>query len=243
MNVPIQAVGSLDSYKLRARVWPVLLVVLPCTLAAVAWFPEAANWWTAFSGLLIASGIPALVAQLGRDRGVRKEKNLFDRWGGAPTTVLLRHRGGGNRILRSRYHANLGQLVPDVILPTAEEEVADPAMADEIYEACIAYLRGKTRDRKAFPLVFDENCSYGFRRNLWALKPIGIASTSVAIISLGVLIAYHLLESGRVPLLPAVVMIGNLGFLLLWCIWITPGWVKIAADGYAERLLESSDIL
>ena len=42
-------------------------------------------------------------------------------------------------------------------------------------------LREATRDTSRFPLVFAENANYGFRRNLWGLRPIG---TGVAVVLL-----------------------------------------------------------
>ena len=110
-----------------------------------------------------------------RDAGKAKEPGLFTRWGGAPATRLLRHRSSANRVLLRRRHHKLRGLLPDVHIPTVEEEVADPARADETYEACVQFLRDSTRPREQFPMVFQANCEYGFRRNFWGMKPLGVA--------------------------------------------------------------------
>ena len=36
-----------------------------------------------------------------------------------------------------------------------------------------------------FPLVYEENCNYGFRRNMFGLRPIGIAVSVIAAVALG----------------------------------------------------------
>ncbi len=43
-----------------------------------------------------------------------------------------------------------------------------------VYDSATAYLRDTTRDRGRFPLVFQAMYDYGFRRNLWGLKPWGL---------------------------------------------------------------------
>ena len=88
-------------------------------------------------------------------------------------------------------------------LPTQQEEEACPAWADTKYEEAVTALREATRDTSRFPLVFAENANYGFRRNLWGLRPIG---TTIAVLL--VLTCWTLLllppphPAGRRPLAP-----------------------------------------
>ena len=111
--------------------------------------------------------IHALLTQLGRDAGKNKEKGLWDSWGGKPTTQLLRHRDHQlDPNTKSRYHAKLAAIVPGIRMPSPEEEAQDPQAADHVYDSCVKYLIQKTRDHKQFPLLFHENVSYGFRRDL-----------------------------------------------------------------------------
>jgi hypothetical protein len=185
-----------------------------------------------------------LLAQVGRDAGKRKESRLFASWDGKPTTRLLRHRDSLNRPLLARRHAKLGALLGTTI-PTAMEEAADLRAADEVYEACTAFLRDKTRDRQQFDLIFDENCSYGFRRNLWGMKPLGI---TVAFLALGAIVVLLLIDPpgarvGHRIGTVAVAGVMNLLLLLGWLFVFTPGWVRVPADAYAERLLEACERL
>jgi hypothetical protein len=79
-----------------------------------------------------------------------------------------------------RYRAFLKGQLPHLALPTAEEERADPEGADRAYESVTAWLRTQTRDTKTFSILFRENISYGFRRNLWGLKPLGVTIALLA---------------------------------------------------------------
>ena len=191
--------------------------------------------------MLVFCGGMYLLAQLGRDMGKRKEPGLWKSWGGAPTTRKLRHRDAPNKVTLARQHEKLAKLVPGTKIPTAEDERTNPAHADQVYESCVAILRDKTRDKQKFPLVFEENCNYGFRRNLWGMKPLGLTLAVIGTIVVAILISNRLWL--QVPVTPLIVLFGlaNVAALLLWLFWITPKWVLIPADAYAERLLETID--
>ena len=135
-----------DLYTFRARIQPALAVALPLGFLMFALLPGHHFFVTAFFGLLGAAGGTAVLAQVGRDRGSRKQDELWESWGGAPTTRLLRHRH-----------------IP-----------GDPESADARYREVTLALQGATRDRSRFELVFAENVNYGFRRNMWGLKPWGL---------------------------------------------------------------------
>jgi len=155
-----------DAYTARARLLPALIVALPLGIATLAWFPNGVLGWGAIWALIVWSGGTVLLAEVGRDAGKRKEPALFASWGGTPTTRLLRHRDAANRPLLARRHDQLAALT-GIPKPTAAREAAAPAAADQVYDAWTRVLRDRTRDRKKYELVFAENCSYGFRRNLW----------------------------------------------------------------------------
>jgi hypothetical protein len=230
-----------DQYTIRARVIPALWVALPLGLAALSWFPDGVTGSGPLWALLTWSGATVPIGQLGRDAGRRKQPLLFQRWGGPPTTRRLRHSAGGNPVTRERLHKKLSALMRKK-LPTAAEEAADPRRADEIYEACAEVLKGRTRDHKKFSLLFDESCSYGLRRNLWGLKPLGMA---LAVLSLGSIAAVLLLEptARTTATLARVVVPGGITILVLlgWIFVVTPRWVEVPADAYADRLMEAAD--
>lgn len=236
--------SPLDAYTFRARLQPALIAAAPLPIALATAYPGGPDWWTPLWTLLVTSGATALLAELARDRGKRREEALFRRWGGKPTTLRLRHRNAKNAALVQRYHRKLMELRPDLCLPDANEETARPLEADERYDAAAALLREETRDRHRFPLVFEELCSYGFRRNLWGLKPLGLAAVALALSLTGAAFAAHLRGMTEVALPPVLAGIGlHLLLSLVWVFRITPDWPKPAAYSYADALLAAIERL
>jgi hypothetical protein len=232
-----------NTYTRRARLTPALIVVLPLGLAILSWSPDGLKSWTVLWSLFVWAGGTALMAQVARDRGRKKEKDLFDTWGGKPTTRLLRFAGSDNPILVIRRHASLRKALPEIHIPNEAEESADPQHADNVYDTCVRWLLEQTRDQKKFSLLFEENCNYGFRRNLWGMKPMGVV---LCVIGFALGLAAIVIH-GQTHVAVSPISYGGaactLALLAFWIIWCSPGWVKLSADAYAERLLAASDTL
>jgi hypothetical protein len=81
-----------DKFTYHARLLPVLITFVPLGLGLGAWFPGQTVIWKFCGGLFASFGLTALLSQLGRDLGVRKEPSLFQMWGGVPTTRMLSQR-------------------------------------------------------------------------------------------------------------------------------------------------------
>jgi len=232
-----------DPYTIRARLFPALIAALPLGIATLAWFPNGLFGWGPVWVLFAWSGGTFLLSEIGRDAGKRKETKLFALWQGNPTIRLHRHQGVVNPQLLARRHAQLAALT-GIGKPTAKAETADPGAADRIYEAWCNILRDRTRDRKQYPLVFAENTSYGFRRNLWGMQPLGISLTILGLAAVALLPGLD--PSARAtPRIGTVVVTGGINALLLigWVFIIRPKWVQTVAEAYAERLLEASERL
>lgn len=233
-----------DSYTWKARVLPVFVVLLPVGLVASLWFPNFVFVERLVGALAAPFGLAMLLSQIGRDFGYRKQPVLWTRWGGPPTTQQLRHRTeNSNPVLLKRYHDRLSLLRPDLSLPSTAEETHDPAQADHVYAACVQFLISQTRDRTQFPLLFKENVNYGFRRNLWGLKPFGITLTSACLIA-SILHAW-LLRGSAADLSGELLVSVAVSFVLVlfWTLWVTQNWVRIPAEAYAARLLECCEQL
>jgi hypothetical protein len=225
-----------DAYTRKARFYSYLLALFPVFLAVLAWVPEAEKVVGGIVSLGLTCGGAYLLSELGRERGRKLEPALFELWGGKPTTLALRHSGASNPVLLERRHKQI-KTVTGLDIPTAAEEQADPRKADQVYDAAVAVLREKTRDRARFPLVFEENRSYGFLRNLWGLRPTGI---TFALGALGASGTRAFLVPGPLTLTCAGVTAGVLGF---WLLQVTPKWVRMAANAYARALLASVEAL
>jgi hypothetical protein len=231
-----------DRYTYRARLLPSLLTFLPLAFAATVWFPGQETTWKVLGLIIVSSGLATLLSHFGRDLGKRKETELFQKWGGVPTTRMLSHRFTRiDAVTLGRYHTKLRTLLPELQIPELGDERTNFSHASEVYGSCTTFLREKTRDQKAFPLVFAENINYGFRRNLYGWKPIGLIAAALGIVSCALFAGIHLRADQSVLLFAIAGLMVSVMLLLFWLLIIKPDWVRLAADTYAERLIRSLD--
>lgn len=236
--------APLDSYTLRARYFPAVLVVLPLTAALVNLLPPESEKFKVLASIVASAPVVVLLSHFGRDAGKEKQEVLFRKWGGAPAMRMLRHRDTFlNRVTRDRYRKLLVELIPSIELPSARKERASPDAADAVYLACTDFLREQTRDQARFQLLFEENVSYGFRRNLWAMKPAGVFVSILALI----ITLWGLVSSDWTMAKTPFTTFGSIivaTFMTVWWIFrITTSWVETAANAYAERLLGATEEL
>ncbi|MCU1317510.1 MAG: hypothetical protein JWN63_2832, partial [Candidatus Acidoferrum typicum] len=148
---------------------------------------------------------------------------------------------------KTRYHQALTALQGVGNMPTANEENADSIHADNVYRSATKRLIELRRGPK-YELLEYENASYGFRRNLFGLKWIGVAIAAVAAMvtslvwwaSLTKPIDITALEKSIViyPYLP-VLFAADIGYLALLGLMIDRQFVRQGADEYASALLRT----
>lgn len=159
-----------DAYSLRARLFPAIIAAAPA-LAALALLIS----WKSFglTDAIAALGMLVLLwaaADFSRRRGRAIENGLYAEHGGMPSIVMFRRNDTTiDTGSKNNYLTFLAGKV-NAAAPPAEEEIADQAAADAFYGQCGNWLRQKTRDTKKFPILFGENITYGFRRNLLGVK-------------------------------------------------------------------------
>lgn len=234
----------LDTYERKARLYPALIVLAPAALTVVATIPARLSSLESLVAALAGCGGAFLLSQFARDAGERGQKILFQKWGGLPSVAIFRH--GDMRldsITKARYHETLSKLVLGAKAPSADEERFEPGAADEVYTAWSTYLRARTRDKAKYPLLFAENVNYGYRRNIWGLRSLGIliSGSSLAIAASFSFLSYR--HNGSIGVTLAGAVAFALVFLLLWIFRFSPDWVRVPADAYAERLGEAIDTL
>lgn len=233
-----------DTYSLRARLRPALLTLFPVLVTVATLFPITYKTTGAVIGSLAATcGVLVLFAQAARYLGRKKELALYERWGGMPTTVWLRHRDTNlDAMTKKRYYDFLVKKVPKLKLPTIKEEEKNPTDADDRYRSATKWLLEYTRDKKKFPLVFEENVNYGFQRNTLALKPIALVIVGL---SIGGTMLDIYLRSGfdfsRIAQGSFISLGTSLLALIVWLTVVSSNWVKDAANAYTRALLASCD--
>ena len=191
--------------------------------------------------MIVAAGVWLVPAQYVRDRGVAQQHRLWEQWGGAPTTARLRWSGATSATEMTRRHADVARAT-GLALPDEDSERRDPGLADEKYQAAVNLLRESTRG-EAFGLLAKENRNYGFRRNLYGLRSLGLKIATAGLLIAVVLLIISLLTD-HVSLWGASVATGFCFFcLVFWWQTVTPDWVRKAADRYAERLLAGASQL
>ena len=234
-----------DPYDRRARLYPMVLTLLPLALAAAVWVPPEAKIEGAFGSVLVLLAVSSLLAQVARDQGKAREPALFEAWGGRPSDRAISYAGGmfAADTVRRR-HGVLRQCDPSLTFPASdEEERANPDRFKGAFAASTEYLLGRTRDRSQFGLLFQENMNYGYRRNLWGMKPAGIALAVIGLVACIANIVYAVLHDAAIPWVPVVGATGCIALVVFWIFRIKASWVRLAADAYARQLAESCDRL
>ena len=234
-----------DPYDRRARLYPMTIVLLPLGLAASCWVPWDWQLLSAVGGVAVSVGVSALLSQIGRDRGKAKEPDLWRQWGGKPSVVALQYRSGlTNEVTLRRCHAKLKEIDPQLeFAGSKKQELQDVSRFDASYDSGSDLLLSRTRDPAIFRLVFEENVNYGFRRNLWAMKPAGVACCVAGILGSIAHAGYLWAESATVSITAIACLIVSGVLLALWILRIRTTWVKTAAEAFARQLLNACDRL
>jgi hypothetical protein len=171
-----------DSYSLRARLFPAIIAAAPA-LAALALLIS----WKSFglSNLVATLGLLVLlfaIADLSRTRGKAIEGKLYAEHGGMPSITMFRRNDATlNAGSKDRYREFFAEKL-GIAIPTVHEENTDQDAADAFYGQCGNWLRQNTRDTKKFSILFSENVTYGFRRNLLGVKVLALCLNVIIVV-------------------------------------------------------------
>ena len=239
----------LNPYDRTARRYPVLICALPILVSISILGTELnIDIWT-ISGIVLYCGVAVLLTQFARDLGKSLEPTLFELWGGKPSVAMLRHCDTRiDQLTKDRYHDFLQRSVPNLEIPSCEEEKKNPACADETYESANAWLLSKTRDLDRFSLLFRENINYGFRRNLLGLKywAFGFDAIGIVILFIAGFSFLTVMPPMHIRYIPDLYWVSLILIILhaaFFMIIVRKKWVRTAADTFAKQLLAACDTL
>lgn len=186
---------NFDTYSLRARVFPALIAGLP-TLALlfvlVPWNDIGLS-----QAMATAMGFVLLFAfaDVARRQGKLIEARL-----GTGATPELWHRS--NTVIangtKDRYRAYVAKQIK-LPAPTAEDEVAAPQQANDFYISAGNWIREHTRDQRKFAILFAENITYGFRRNLLGLRSVALVFNTLVLLISGAILYVRPPYFARLP--------------------------------------------
>jgi hypothetical protein len=233
----------MDSYDLQARHAPIVFVLLPVIIVALALVPGlgGAKLAAGSIGLILVTALGFVATRLGRAMGYARQDALFASWNGKPTTAMLRFRDNRlNPQTKGIYRERLTHLGMHFPIPTEAEEAANLDAADIKIDAAMGEVRTRAKARGIKP-VHRENINYGAARNAFGLKPFGLGACLVGAIGLGVAI-YFRVKPSIMPLDIVVAMV-IICIAATWLLACTGARVRHHAETYALALFEAIDVV
>jgi hypothetical protein len=189
---------------------------------------------TAALGVITAGAGAYLLSVAVANLGRRLQDGLWQSWGGAPTTQLLRvHSDASNLAQRTIWRSAI-QTVTSLELFTDARELADPSRADELITAAVGQIRHLGQDDR-YPLIAKENAQYGLERNLFGSRWLGRLLSLACLV--GLLISPVVTNQISTTLVIGVVL--EVVLSVLWFIIPSSSRTKDAAFRYSEQLLQA----
>ncbi|OIJ63171.1 hypothetical protein WN71_035590 [Streptomyces mangrovisoli] len=233
----------LDDYERRARLVPGLLAVLPLVVLFAVLGLRQIPAATYVTGTLALAGVgPALIAGAVRHFGKAAERQLWDSWGGPPTTAWLRLDAPSDDEGQRQLWRTAVETVSGVPLLSLRAERRDSAKADNAIKLAVKRVRDRTRDKEKFALLFNENRNYGYERNIYGLRWAARGVSVLSVLALAGYMKWLAPMTGR-PRISAANLFGlaACGFcLVLWFLLPSKKRVRDAADRYADELLHAA---
>lgn len=233
-----------DKYSLNARVKPAFFIILPIVVTAYILIEPLRTLLGSLIGIFVTCGVVNFFANQMSSAGNELQIKLFHKWGGAPSTIILRYSDETlDKYTKERYRAKLNEIIPNFKKITESYEMQHPKDADDYYKSASNFMREYTRDEKKYSLILGENISYGFSRNLLAFK---ITAIVVILISFTISLLFIIFNTEwktdfintlkEIPSSNYVLLGIHLVFFLFWCFLINEKWVKTRGIAYAKRL-------
>jgi hypothetical protein len=221
----------LNPYELKARVAPALIVLFPLFVAAIYAAPSLSGWSIFAAGSLSSIALLYGATYLVRARGNVVEEQLWNNWGGPPSTRFIRYSDqtfAGD--LKSRIRATLIERF-HLYLPSIQDEALDSRHADRLIFDGFRQVRQYLRKHDPNGLWLNHLTEYGFCRNLLACRSLWIFLAAAGTVFSS---AYGA-ASGRGAFNPASVVDGSVLACALYASYLVlPNSVKRIAELYAE---------
>ena len=231
-----QFLSLFDAYNLRVRLSIGLILMAPFIISIYLLVPNASNFPFTFMILIMCFGLCNLLMSISRFLGRRATAKCFPELMPAQQ-MLMPEDMTLDPITKKRYYkfftSNLKGLSFSKEVTTATNSC----------KSAIGWLIAQTRDAEKFPLIKEETINYGFCKNLYGLKSLGICTSSfLTILEVGILAAKYHLQFGYVEYsdLIASAMV-SFAVTIVWIFFVTKEWVIDCGYRYARTLLSACD--
>ena len=225
-----QILNLFDAYNLRVRFSVGLILITPVIISIYLLIPDASNFSFTVIILILCFGLCNLMMSLSRFA------KCFPKLMPAQQ-MLMPNDKTLNPITKKRYHEFLSSKIKN--LTFKNETVATLNSC----KSAVSWLISQTRDSNSFPLIKEETINFGFSKNLYGLKNLGIAiSAFLTILQTTIIIAKVHLKFGFVEytnLIPSTLI--SFLFTVIWIFFINKEWVKNSGFKYAKTLLSACD--
>lgn len=235
VDKPDGGLSLLSAYDRRARFVPGALAIVPVVATAAALGFKDSPVVGAVVAFLSLGGGAYLLAWVVASMGQSAEQKLLTKWGGWPTTQLLRLRAPAvNPVQRDLWRAAITAVTGISLLDEAAEQ-KDPATADHTIDAAVGLVLPFGHG-SGDEVVFAHNIGYGLQRNLFAVRWVGRVIATTCAAGLGAALGFP--HSFSRP----VVVVGLAIAAVVACIWfVLPSADRTRNAGvrYATQLLNA----
>lgn len=225
-----------DRYDLRVRMSVGIIVLSPILISLYLLIPEVRSISFTAMILIISFGMCNLIIAQSRYYGRNASTKCFNQSKPAQRMLLPSDQTPDSQT-KERYHSFFSSKIKGV---TFEKDTQD---IDAMCNTAISWLISQTRDSSKFPLIKEELINYGFAKNLYGMKSIGIIiSVALILIEITALGIQHHTNLNIAPTRNlAVSIIISFCYLLMWILVVKKEWVIECGEKYARSLLSACD--
>lgn len=231
-----------DAYTLKARLFPALVAGFPSISVPLVFI----SWSSlSLSNIIVATTSIIMFfafSEAARRSGLRIEKKL-----GTRSTPELWHRSNSeiSNISKDNYRnfvsSKIGYPAPNEVT-----EIENPKVANDFYLSAANWLRGQTKDTKKFSILFSDNISYGYWRNLLGLKPMALALNAIITAACGLCLYYSPTYLDKIPhatetLIGVLIIVAFHTSYMLFA--VSRRTVREASTSYGRQLILSCETL
>ncbi len=225
-----------DTYNIRVRISVGIIVMAPLVLSIYLLIPGSRDISFTAILLLISFGMCNLIISLSRHLGRKALKKCFP--GLLPAQqMLLPDDKTLDNVTKKRYYKFLSNKIKNLSFTKDAENL------NASCSSAVNWLISQTRDGDKFPLIKEESINFGFVKNLYGLKTIGVIISLFLTVMEGATLYIKFkrgLDIIEYPNLIAATII-SLSFLLIWIFTITKCLVIDSGKKYARALLSACD--